>query len=88
MRLKFFGHRGHWNLWPDVAGVPFGFAASFAGRLVDPLVLFFPVTRAAERAPSDVASNLSIFTAGSPRRAETIVWIRTRTAQVGRVNDV
>jgi hypothetical protein len=39
MRLKFLGQRGHWNRWPEAVGVALGFVGSFAGRLVEPLVV-------------------------------------------------
>ncbi len=45
MRLKFLGHRGHWNLWPEAVGEGFGFVGPFAGRFADPLVLLFPAFR-------------------------------------------
>jgi len=40
MRLKFFGHLGHWNLVPGAVALGLGFAGSFGFRLL--LVLLFP----------------------------------------------
>jgi len=51
MRLKFLGHRGHWNRWPEdedeaeAVGVAFGFVESLAGPLAEPLELLFPAPR-------------------------------------------
>jgi len=48
MRLKFFGHRGHWKRWPEDVGVVLCFVESFAGPLAEPLVLLllaFPAPR-------------------------------------------
>jgi hypothetical protein len=45
MRLKFLGHRGHWNLWPEAVAVAFSFVRSFGGRFVAPLVMLLPAAR-------------------------------------------
>jgi hypothetical protein len=74
MRLKFFGHRGHWNLWPDAdadaaaaaAAAALGFAGSLAGRFVAPFVLFFFGSRAADRLPLGVASIPSMSRSNHP----------------------
>jgi hypothetical protein len=43
MRLKFFGHRGHWNLVPGGFEFGFGIAGVFPCRLVGPLLVVMVV---------------------------------------------